>query len=62
LRDTLLLARHLSPVLSPLPLQADPYLQTSGVLDQYLLDYPTMSVVLEEAAEQARSLSSALLV
>ncbi len=61
LRDTLLLARQLSPVPSPLPSRDDPGLTRSTALLQYLNE-PATAALLEEAAAQAKSMSAALLV
>lgn len=61
LRDTLLLARHLSPVLSPLPAPQDDYLVRRADMVQCLQAYPDLSALLDSAAAEARSMGLALL-
>jgi len=62
LRDTLLLAKHLCPVLSPMPHSDDHHLARTAAVAQYLQDYPAISALIDEAADDARSMSAALLV
>ncbi|AKU24375.1 HDOD domain-containing protein [Massilia sp. MB5] len=62
LRDTLLLAKHLCPVLSPMPHSDDHVLLRTAALAQYLADYPAISALLQEAAGDADAMSAALLV
>jgi len=62
LRDTLLLAKHLCPVLSPMPHSDDHHLSRTAAVAQYLQDYPSISALIDEAADEARSMSNALLV
>lgn len=61
LRDTLLLARHLSPVLSPLPAPQDDYLVRRADMVQCLASYPELAALLDTAASEARSMGAALL-
>jgi HD-like signal output (HDOD) protein len=61
LRDTLLLARHLSPVLSPLPAPQDDYLVRRADMVQCLENFPDLAELLDLAAAEARSMSVALL-
>ncbi|WP_374581949.1 HDOD domain-containing protein [Pseudoduganella sp.] len=61
LRDTLLLARHLSPVLSPLPAPQDDYLVRRADMVQCLEAFPDLAQLLDIAAAEARSMGSALL-
>lgn len=61
LRDTLLLARHLCPVLSPLPSPQDDYLVRRADMVQCLETYPGLSELLDMAAVEARSMGAALL-
>jgi len=61
LRDTLLLARQLSPVPSPLPYTEDLVLTRTPALTRYLNE-PAVAALLDEAADQAKSMSAALLV
>lgn len=61
LRDTLLLARHLSPVLSPLPAPQDAYLVRRADMVQCLADWPDLAGLLELAASEARAMGTALL-
>jgi HD-like signal output (HDOD) protein len=61
LRDTLLLARHLSPVLSPLPAPQDDYLVRRTDMVQCLENFPDLAQLLDLAAAEARSMSVALL-
>lgn len=62
LRDTLLVARHLCPVPSPLPHATDHGLSRTAALADYLAAHPEVALVLDDAAEQAKSMSAALLV
>jgi HDOD domain len=62
LRDTLLVARYLCPVPSPLPAAQDEALGRTAALAGYLEQHPHIAVLLDEAAEQAKSMSAALLV
>ncbi|UGQ45062.1 HDOD domain-containing protein [Massilia endophytica] len=62
LRDTLLLARHLSPVPCPLPRNEDSYPTHSAALARYLDEHSEILACLDDAAEDAKSMSSALLV
>ena len=61
LRDTLLLARHLCPVLSPMPAPQDDYLLRHADIAQCLADYPRLSGLLDLAASEARAMGAALL-
>jgi HD-like signal output (HDOD) protein len=61
LRDTLLLARHLCPVLSPLPAPQDDYLVRRADIVQCLQDFPDLAELLDIAASEARSMGVALL-
>lgn len=61
LRDTLLLARHLCPVLSPLPAPQDDYLVRRADLVRCLEDFPELAELLDIAAAEARSMGAALL-
>ncbi len=61
LRDTLLLARHLSPVLSPVPVPQDDYLVRRADIVQCLESFPNLSELLDIAASEARSMGMALL-
>ncbi|MGW8393787.1 HDOD domain-containing protein [Pseudoduganella sp. HUAS MS19] len=61
LRDTLLLARHLSPVLSPLPVPQDDYLVRRYDIVQCLENFPDLAELLDVAAAEARSMGVALL-
>jgi HD-like signal output (HDOD) protein len=61
LRDTLLLSRHLSPVLSPLPAPQDDYLVRRADIVQCLQDFPDLAELLDVAAAEARSMGAALL-
>lgn len=62
LRDTLLLARHLCPVLSPLPAPQDDYLVRRADIVQCLEAFPGLADLLDVAAAEARSMGAALLV
>ncbi|HEX8604102.1 MAG TPA: HDOD domain-containing protein [Pseudoduganella sp.] len=62
LRDTLLVARHLCPVTSPLPQETDHLLGRTAALAGYLEQHPHIAALLDEAGEQAKSMSAALLV
>ena len=61
LRDTLLLARHLCPVLSPLPAPQDDYLVRRADMVHCLESFPGLSELLDLAAAEARSMGAALL-
>lgn len=61
LRDTLLLARHLSPVLSPVPVPQDDYLVRRADIVQCLDTFPNLGQLLDTAAAEARSMGVALL-
>jgi len=61
LRDALLLARHLCPVLSPLPVPQDDYLVRRHDMVQCLQEFPELSTLLDLAAAEARSMGIALL-
>lgn len=61
LRDTLLLARHLCPVLSPLPAPQDDYLVRRADMVQCLEAYPDLAELLDLAAAEAHSMGAALL-
>lgn len=61
LRDTLLLARHLCPVLSPLPAPQDDYLVRRADMVQCLQDFPGLPESLDVAAREAHSMGVALL-
>lgn len=61
LRDTLLLARHLCPVLSPLPAPQDDYLVRRADMVQCLEAFPDLAELLDLAAAEARSMGNALL-
>ncbi len=61
LRDTLLLARHLCPVLSPLPAPQDDYLVRRADMVQCLAAFPDLAGLLDLAAAEARSMGVALL-
>ncbi|MTW11454.1 HDOD domain-containing protein [Pseudoduganella eburnea] len=61
LRDTLLLARHLCPVLSPLPAPQDDYLVRRADMVQCLETFPGLAELLDIAAVEARSMGAALL-
>ena len=61
LRDTLLLARHLCPVLSPLPAPQDDYLVRRSDIVQCLEDFPGLAELLDVAEAEARSMGVALL-
>jgi HD-like signal output (HDOD) protein len=61
LRDTLLLARHLCPVLSPLPAPQDDYLVRRSDIVQCLENFPDLAELLDIAAAEARSMGVALL-
>ncbi|WP_338765507.1 HDOD domain-containing protein [Massilia sp. METH4] len=62
LRDTLLVARYLCPVPSPLPQAQDHVLARTAALAGYLEEHPQIAVLMDDAAEQAKSMSAALLV
>lgn len=62
LRDTLLLARRLAPLRSPLAEADDAVLARTAQVDAYLKDNPQIASMLLESAEEARSMSAALLV
>jgi hypothetical protein len=62
LRDTLLLARYLSPVQCPLPRREDSYLTQTAALARYLDEHPEILACLDDASEDAKSMSTALLV
>jgi len=62
LRDTLLVARYLCPVPSPLPQSQDHVLARTAALAGYIEQHPQVAVLLDEAAGQAKSMSAALLV
>ena len=61
LRDTLLLARHLCPVLSPLPAPQDDYLVRRADMVRCLAAFPDLAGLLDLAAAEARSMGVALL-
>ena len=62
LLDTLLLAKQLSPVPSPMVRNAAaPMAQADSVID-FVIDSETLASVMDEAAQQVSSMSSALLV
>jgi HD-like signal output (HDOD) protein len=61
LRDTLLLARHLCPVLSPLPAPQDDYLVRRADMVQCLDSFPDLAQLLDLAASEAHSMGVALL-
>lgn len=61
LRDTLLLARHLSPVLSPVSAPQDDYLVRRKDIVQCLEAFPDLADLLDTAAIEARSMGVALL-
>ncbi len=62
LLDTLLLAKQLAPVASPMSRQAPtPMAQTDSVID-FVIDSDTLADVMDEAAQQVASMRSALLV
>jgi HD-like signal output (HDOD) protein len=61
LRDTLLLARHLCPVLSPMPAPQDDYLVRRADMVRCLEAYPDLAELLDIAAAEARSMGTALL-
>lgn len=61
LRDTLLLARHLCPVLSPLPAPQDDYLVRRADMVRCLEAFPDLAELLDIAAAEARSMGVALL-
>jgi hypothetical protein len=62
LRDTLLLAKRLAPLRSPLALADDDVLARRAALDAYLAGNALIDDILLESAEEARSMSAALLV
>jgi hypothetical protein len=62
LRDTLLVARYLCPVPSPLPQAHDHVLGRSAALAGYLDQNPHVADLLDDAADQAKSMSAALIV
>ena len=62
LRDTLLLAKRLAPLRSPLPLADDSVLARTAAVDAYLSGNTQIDEILLESAEEARSMSAALLV
>jgi hypothetical protein len=62
LRDTLLVARYLCPVPSPLPDSGDQVLSRTAALADYLAQHPDIAAILDQSAEQAKSMSAALLV
>lgn len=62
LRDTLLLAKRLAPQRSPLQAADDAVLARSVSVDAYLKDNCQIDRILLESAEEARSMSAALLV
>jgi HD-GYP domain-containing protein (c-di-GMP phosphodiesterase class II) len=62
LRDTLLLAKRLAPLRSPLPLADDTVLARAAAVDAYLVGNTQIDEILLESAEEARSMSAALLV
>ncbi|MYN08371.1 HDOD domain-containing protein [Pseudoduganella aquatica] len=62
LRDTLLLAKRLAPLRSPLALADDAVLARGAALDAYLAGNALIDDILLESAEEARSMSAALLV
>lgn len=61
LRDTLLLARHLCPVLPPMPAPQDDYLVRRTDMVQCLASFPELADLLDVAASEARSMGAALL-
>jgi HD-like signal output (HDOD) protein len=62
LRDTLLLARRLAPLRSPLAQPDDAVLANAAAVDAYLDGNMLIDAILLESAEEARSMSAALLV
>jgi HD-like signal output (HDOD) protein len=62
LRDTLLLARRLAPLRSPLAQADDAVLANAAAVDAYLDGNTLIDAILLESAEEARSMSAALLV
>ncbi|MES2259057.1 MAG: HDOD domain-containing protein [Pseudomonadota bacterium] len=62
LRDTLLLAKQLAPQRSPLPVADDAVLTRAAAVDAYLDNNPVLDAILLESADEARSMSAALLV
>lgn len=62
LRDTLLLAKRLAPARSPLALADDAVLARGAALEAYLAGNTLIDAILLESAEEARSMSAALLV
>ncbi|SFU76179.1 HDOD domain-containing protein [Pseudoduganella namucuonensis] len=62
LRDTLLLAKRLAPVRSPLRLGDDAVLAGKAAVDAYLQGNTLIDEILFESADDARSMSAALLV
>jgi HD-like signal output (HDOD) protein len=62
LRDTLLLARRLAPLRSPLAQADDAVLTNTAAVDAYLDGNTLINAILLESAEEARSMSAALLV
>ncbi|WP_028104892.1 HDOD domain-containing protein [Pseudoduganella violaceinigra] len=61
LRDTLLLARHLCPVLSPVLAPQDDYLVRRADMAACLESFPDLAELLDIAAAEARSMGVALL-
>lgn len=61
LRDTLLLARHLCPVLSPVLAPQDDYLVRRADMVHCLEAFPDLAELLDLAAAEARSMGNALL-
>lgn len=62
LRDTLVLAKRLAPVRSPLPMSDDAVLARTAAVDAYLMGNTLLDDILLESADEARSMSAALLV
>src|SRR5450830_348585 len=62
LRDTLLLAKQLAPVASPLQQTFVEMLTPSDSVIDFIIDNDTLQSILAESAEEVRSMSAALLV
>ena len=62
LLDTLLLAKQLSPVASPLQATFVEMLTPSDSVIDFIIDNETLQSILAESAEEVRSMSAALLV
>ena len=62
LLDTLLLANELAPVPSPLDVRVDDVLERSDGVSDFLIDNETLGTILDESADEVRSMQAALLV